>query len=162
MTDIIIQPLKSSETASSFKAAIFPTLINHQDEWLSWDGAAYQPIEDATVQARISEFLNGAKVQVFKDGSAQVSLLPFFPKTKDIAEVHKMLGYLCHVPLNTMSPPAWLQGTSPEYRALEPRNLISFKNGLLDITTRRLYPPTSSFFTRTALPVEYDKKALEP
>jgi putative DNA primase/helicase len=162
MTEIIIQPRKSSETAAAFKAAIFPTLINHQDEWLSWDGAAYQPIEDATVQARISEFLNTAKVQVFKDGSGQVSLLPFFPKTKDIAEVHKMLGHLCHVPLNTMSPPAWLKGTPADYRRLDPRNLISLKNGLLDITTRKLYSATPFFFSRTAIPIDYDKRAPAP
>ena len=46
-----------------------------------------------------------------------------------------------------MSPPCWLDGrTDPD-----PKNIISCKNGLLDITTRKLIRPTPAFFTRTAL-----------
>lgn len=160
--DIIVAPRKSAETAATFKAAIFPTLIKHQDEWLSHDGSAYQPIEDATVQARISEFLNAAKVAVFKDDGSRADLAPYYPKIKDINEIYLQLGHLCHVERNTMSPPAWLPGAPAKYRALNPRNLISFKNGLLDITTRKLYAPTPFFFTRTALPIDYDKRAPAP
>lgn len=159
-TDNVIQPTQPSEIAKSFKAAIFPTLINHQDEWLAWDGSAYQPLENATVQSEISKYLNGSKVQVFKDGKA--SLIPFFPKTKDIAEIYGQLKPLCHVPHNTMAPPVWLPGTPKKYKRLDPRNLISFKNGLLDIATRALYPATPFFFTRTALAITFDADAPQP
>jgi putative DNA primase/helicase len=159
--DLIIQPSKPSETAATFKAAYFPTLINHQDEWLSWDQSAYQPIEDATVQSKISEFLNSAKVKVY-DRNGGSKLMPYFPKMKDLKEVQGQLKPLCHVPRNTMSPPTWLAGTPKKLAAIDPRNIISFKNGLLDITTRKLYPPSEHFFTRTSLPFEYDKRAPKP
>ncbi len=61
-----------------------------------------------------------------------------------------------------MSPPAWLDGTPAKYAGLDPKNIIALKNSLLDITTRKLYSATPKFFTRTALPITYDKRAPQP
>jgi putative DNA primase/helicase len=162
MTDLIIQPAKSSATAAMFKAAEFPTLINHQNEWLAWDGAAYQSLENETVEARVSAFLNAARVQIFRRDGSPLEIVPYYPKGKDIAEVYGALKHLCHVPLGVMSPPAWLKGAPKKLAAINPRNFISFKNGLLDIETRQLWPATSFFFTRTALSITYDPDAPEP
>ena len=159
-TDMVIQPDNPQGTAALFKAAEFPTAINHQDEWLSWDGAAYQPIENATIESRVAEFLQNAKVQVYTKGAT--ALVPYKPKSKDIGEVYSALKRSCHVPFNTMSPPAWLHGTPKEYERLDPRNLISFQNGLLNIETRELYSATSFFFTRTALAIKYDPDVPVP
>jgi putative DNA primase/helicase len=156
----IIQPDNPQGVAEQFKAAEFPTLLNHQDEWLAWDGSAYQPLEAATVESRVAEFLQRAKVRVFVKGKAE--LIAFKPKSKDIGEVYSALKRACHVPINTMSPPVWLRDAPEEYAALAPKNLISFQNGLLDIDTRTLYPATPFFFTRTALAITYDADAPAP
>jgi len=158
--DIVISPDDTRATVLQFKEAEFPTLLNHQDEWLSWDGAAYQPIEAATIESSVADFLQRSKVRVYAKGKAQ--LIAFKPKSKDISEVYNDLKRACHVPQNTMSPPVWLKYTSKELSALDPRNMIAFQNGLLDITTRTLYPPTPKFFTRTALAIEYDANAPAP
>src|SRR5712691_7562880 len=126
--DVVIQPSRPSEVAKQFKELHYPTLLNFQNEWLSWDGAgAYQSIEDATIESRVSEFLKSAKIKVVKGGD--IVLVPFFPKPKDISEVCAMLKHDCHVPLNTMSPPVWLDGTPAKYAGLDPRNIIAFQNG---------------------------------
>jgi putative DNA primase/helicase len=127
---------------------------------LSHDGAAYQPLENATIESRVAEFLQRAKVQVYAKGKAE--LVPFKPRSRDIGEVYSALKRRCHVPHNTMSPPVWLKGTPKQYKRLDPKNLISFQNGLLDIETRKLYAATPFFFTRTALAITYDPNAPRP
>lgn len=158
----VITPQDAAETARRFKAARFPTLITQQGEWLAWDGSAYQAIEDDTIKSSLSEFLQSAKVEVFNTKTKSMLQVPFVPKPKDIEDVAKMLRHECHVRADTMAPPSWLTGAPRDLAALDPRNLISFKNGLLDITTRQLYEQTPFFFTRTALPLDYDANAPEP
>jgi putative DNA primase/helicase len=161
-------PLKS---AKLFKSLRHPNLINYQNEWLGWDGAAYQSIEADTITADVRQFLGEAKVATYKmvpdpenEGQkTQVEeLYPFNPKDAHVKEVYAALKSICHVPMGRMDPPAWLKGTVPEYVGLDPKNLISCQNGLLDITTRTLYPATPCFFTRTALPIDYDANAPQP
>ncbi|MHC6156571.1 DNA primase family protein [Bradyrhizobium elkanii] len=158
--DRIIDPGKPSETASAFKAARHPTLINHQDEWLSWDGSAYQSIEEATIESEISEFLQGSKR--WQAQGNNLIAVPYFAKSKDVKEVFTLLKHACHVPSNTMAPPSWLPGAPKKLAAIDPRNVISFRNGLLDIRTRKLYPATPAFFTRSALPFDFDPDAPKP
>src|SRR4051812_29905681 len=127
---VIVSPSTPQKSAEKFKALHFPTLLNFQNEWLSWDGAAYQSIEDATILAHVSQFLKRAKIKTAEkidgddDGASKIVYVPFSPKQKDISEVYGMLKHDCHVPLNTMSPPVWLAGTPKEYAGLNPRNLI--------------------------------------
>jgi len=170
---VVLSPTTPGKSAQKFKALRFPTLLNFQNEWLSYDDSAYLPIEDETIAARVKEFLEAAKVAKVEErkskddnGNSKVSrknvLLPFNPKPKDISEVYAMLKHDCHVPHNTMSPPTWLDGGTGIYAGLDKKNLISCRNGLLDIENRTLYPATSAFFTRTALAIDYDANAPEP
>lgn len=162
---IIVHAAKPGATAALFKSMQYPTLINQQDEWLVWREGAYDGVEDASIRAAVSEFLHNAKTMTSEeqpDGRHKKKYTPCNPTPKMISDVVAMLKNLCHVPRDTMSPPCWLKGTPPEYLALDPRNIISLRNGLLDITTRRLYASTPLFFTRTALPINYDPNAPKP
>jgi putative DNA primase/helicase len=165
----VVSPATPQISAELFKAALFPNLIRHQDVFMKWDGAAYLPVENATVEAQLSAFLGSAFEKGFekdKDEDGNEVKVPkyfrFNPKKSHISEVYAMLGHACHVPMNTMAPPAWLNDTPDEYKVLNPKNLISFRNGLLDISTRKLYPATPFFFTLTALDIEHDPNAPEP
>jgi putative DNA primase/helicase len=60
------------------------------------------------------------------------------------------------------APPFFLPGRPDECAGLDPKNIISMENGLLDITTLKLYGKTAKFFTRTALPISYDPNATCP
>lgn len=156
----IVNRATPSKSAALFREQRYPNLINQQDEWLNWDGSAYQSIEDATICARVSEFLKAC--QTMKPVNGKLKAFPFDTRKSDIAEVVAALKNDVHKPRDTMAPPCWLDGTPPAYLALNPRNLISFQNGLLDIETRELYTATPFFFTRTALAIEYDELAPDP
>jgi phage/plasmid-associated DNA primase len=71
-----------------------------------------------------------------------------------------MMATHVHKPWDTMSPPCFLDARG--FVGVDPRDLISVRNGLLHIRTRKLYEATPKFFTRTAIPVTYDPKAKVP
>jgi putative DNA primase/helicase len=160
----VINPNTPAKSAEKFKSLHNPTLLNFQNEWVSYGAGAYHSIEDATILSAVSLFLRNAKIESSEQvgGVHKIVYYPFHPKTKDINEVYNALKHDCHVPHNTMSPPVWLKDTPAEYAGLNPRNLISFQNGLLDTTTRILHKATPYFFTRTALAMNYDPDALKP
>lgn len=166
---VVLSSATPQVSAAKFKALHCPTLINYQNEWMSWSNGAYYGIEAATVEAQVSDFMGHAKMAVYEstiDDNGEPTkvkgLAPFHPKKSHVLEVVTMLKHACHTPTDTMDPPAWLNGTPSEYATLDPNNLISFQNGLLDIKTRKMYEPTPYFFTRTALEMNYDPNAPVP
>ncbi|SHG10274.1 DNA primase family protein [Bradyrhizobium erythrophlei] len=154
-------PADKRLSAEQFRADEMPTLINSQDQWLAWDGSSYQPIEAATVESRVSAWL-GAQVYRKETAGAGSFVIQFKPKHVDKSEVVGALADICHLPLNEVAPPAWLPGTPKRLAKLRPAEIISCRNGLLHYPTRKLYPQTAKFFTRNALPFDYDATAQAP
>ncbi|MET4065908.1 putative DNA primase/helicase [Bradyrhizobium sp. S3.2.6] len=161
---IMIQPHDPGSTAKLFRDMRRPTLINHQDEWLIWNAAAYTSVVDDTIQSEVRSFLEACSVKRIKEisGDTVEEVAIFRPKRNDVDEVYKALKDNFHVPPETMEPPCWLDGKDQQYAGLDPRNLISCKNGLVDIATRELYPATPQFFTRTSLDIEFNPNASRP
>lgn len=156
------------ETAKLFRNQQRPNLIKYQNDWLDWDGSAYQMIEDDTIESEILKWLEACKVRAYyneidaegkETGKKLFKLEPFNPKDADVMQVNKALLRWYHVEPGKMKPPFWLDGATKEQKALDPANLISLESGLLDITTRTQYPASPMFFTRTGLSIKYDKTA---
>jgi putative DNA primase/helicase len=155
------------ETARLFKAQMHPNMVRYQNDWLDYDGAAYQMIEDDTVASEILLWLDDCQrrvaYEVFNKETGEDDTKyrpePFNPKDADVQQVAKLLAHDCHVKAGEMVPPFFLDGGTGEHIGLNPANLISFQGGLLDITTRNVYSATPMFFTRTALPIAYDEVA---
>jgi len=164
-------PHKSAEI---YRQMMRPTLIRFQQQWYAWDAlGAYRIIEDKTIEAEIGALAIKAKVRTTKkqritddDGNPQTveeeAVAPFNPMPRDIKAIYDMLAQACHKPFDTMSPPVFLDGGTGIYAGLNPHNLISCCNGIVDITTGKKYPATATFFTLTALPLDYDPSAPVP
>jgi putative DNA primase/helicase len=163
---IVIDRSTPLKTAEQFRGRVHPNLIHHQDEFLTWNGSAYEARENATILSQISEFMSNAKSRVItKDpvtGSSANKFVPFHPKKSDVGEVDAALRNLCHVASDTMSPPTWLADAPEDLKAIPARNIVSCRNGLLDIETMKLHPQTPAFFTRYALAIDYDPSAFAP
>ncbi len=164
-------PHKSAEI---YREMMRPTLIRFQHQWYAWDRlGAYRVIEDETIEAEIGALAIKAKVRTTRkkritddDGNPQTveeeTVAPFNPMPRDIKAIYDMLAQACHKPFDTMSPPVFLDGGTGVYAGLNPHNLISCRNGIVDITTGDMYPATPTFFTLTALPLDYDPLAPVP
>jgi putative DNA primase/helicase len=157
------------ETAKLFRMQRHPNMIRYQNDWLDWDGAAYQMIENETIESELLIWLEACNRRVEYEvtdtagnTSSKFRPEPFNPKDADVAQVNKALARWYHEEQGKMKPPFFLDGGTGVHAGLDPANLISHQGGMLDITTRVNYPATPQFFTRTALPVSYDENAQCP
>jgi putative DNA primase/helicase len=146
-------------TAEQFRADERPTLINYADDFLAYDGeGAYRLIEDDKLASEVQSHLEGAEEMRPTGTRGTLKPYPFNPKTRDVSEVVGALGRKYHIEKGAMAPPCFLPGPL-DYSAIDARNVISCRNGLLDVSTRLLYSASWQFFTRSALPIAYDADA---
>jgi putative DNA primase/helicase len=147
------------KSAVAYRESRDPTLIRIGADWLSYDeSGAYLLIDDDTMQADVSKFLIASQVSYLDAKTQKVVRGPFNPKQGDVNEVYNALARLCHREVADFKPPCWLDRRDGP----DPRGIIVCKNGLLDVTTRTLHPHTPEFFTRSALPINYDAFPQEP
>jgi putative DNA primase/helicase len=163
MTERTAQRKSPHLTAAKFRTEQRPTLINFEQEYLAYDGlGAYRVIKDDTIAAEVQAYLEDAAelrpAPAIGHTKPQMKPFPFNPKTADVLQITGALERKNHVAPGSISPPFFLAGEF-DYSAFDPRDIISCRNGLLEISTRVLYPPTPQFFTRSALPIEYDPDA---
>lgn len=155
----LAQRVSPHKTAETFRDDQRPTLINYEQEFLAYDDeGAYRLIKDDTVASEVQSYLEEAQEMRPSDTRGKKEPFPFNPKGRDVAEVVGALERKNHIAPGSIAPPFFLPGEL-DYSAINPRDVISCRNGLLDISTRTLYDSTSQFFTRSALPIEYDPDA---
>ena len=149
----------------------YKTILRYQEDWLVYDGAAYQMIEDDTIKSEIRKFLISAYIMHVVEildkkgnptGRMQTTYDPFNPKNADVAQVNEALADMYHVKTGKLDPPAWLEGATVKQREHDSKNIIACRNGLLDMVTRELLPSSPLFFTRTALAINYSKNPPKP
>jgi len=144
-----------ARSAQIFRETQAKTLIWANGDYLNWENGAYAAEEVDGVASDVHKFLKRAKTRT-KSETGEEKISAFIPLNKDITEVTGALKREYHKP--PMDKPRWMNGvTGPD-----PRNIISFPNGLLDITTGVLYAPNPNFFTYNALGFKYDPDAPEP
>lgn len=130
------------------------TLVCHNGDLLRWTGTHYAELENATLESQLYTFLHSAM-----DGEE-----PFRPNTHKVREVINAIKAQVHL-AKDIRPPAWRDASksqSLEAMLYGADELTACKNGLLHLSTRELAPHTPEFFTRNALPFDYNASAREP
>jgi len=157
---LILSKASPHKSAAQFRDMKHPNLICFQDEFLTWNGCAYDAIDPPAMKSQISAFLADAKRMVGVNTAGTAQPVDFNPKKTDVEEVYTALQRICHKDggPNDVQPPMWLDGRS----APAPEDIISCKNGLLDLITGDLLDHTPAFFTRTSLPIEFNELAPDP
>jgi putative DNA primase/helicase len=149
------------EIAEKFKAEMRPTLISYEEEFLAYESdGAYRLIKNKTMMAEAQSYLEGAQEMRPLDTRKPPTMgaFPFNPKNSDVEQLFGQLERKNHIAPGTIAPPFFLPGEM-DWSFLDPRDVIACRNGLLQISTRRLYNSSSQYFTRTALPIDYDSAA---
>ncbi len=141
------EPLNSAE---KFVVRRRPKLMHCNDDWLDFGGAAYVELEDATIRSELYDFLKGAR-------QAGTPPKAFNPTKSNVTNIVDALEAVTHRAQARFAPPCWLEGTGPE-----PLQTIVCQNGLLHLPTGKLHHATPRFYTRNALPFEFDPAAPEP
>lgn len=120
-----------------------PHLIKHAGQWLDFKGNRYVRVSDDSIYADLFPFMRSTvDWRGFQNkGSAS--------QAKSI--MHALGGASFHRHQDA-EPPTWLQ---PQPGDIPPDNLVSLKNGLLNITTGNLVPHDPRFFTYNGLDFDY-------
>lgn len=141
------------------------TIRRWRGQWWRWTGSRYEGISDEELQVEVYQFLPQLKLRT-KDHSGRDAVdangVPIENKLRPcralVGEVVAALpsqGVLVHG-----DAPQWLDGRD----ALEPAatSLLPVANGLLDINSGKLLPPTPGFFATVASDVPFDPSAQAP
>tara|TARA_R110002124_G_scaffold11974_5_gene56825 strand:- start:5082 stop:7688 length:2607 start_codon:yes stop_codon:yes gene_type:complete len=139
--------------ARAMRDARRPRLLNHHEEFLDWDGAAYVGLAEATMRAEAWTFLESCRVRD-KEGE----LRPFVPNPGAVSAALDALKAVTHLPPSREEPPLWLDGRAGP----NPLDLLPTRSGLLHLPTGDLLPATPELFTRNALDFSHDPAAPEP
>ena len=122
------------------------TLYWWDGKWWAWSGVCYKEIGANTIEKKVWAFLHGARTGEGKDSTR------FRPKPNDVEGMIKALkAGVGH----TLDPPRWLDGRNAG-------GVLVFQNGIVDIGTGELEPPTPKLWTMNAVDFEYDPEARCP
>lgn len=147
-------------------------------EFHEWSHGAYVTVDDKKMRARVGKWIDEEFQRVylleqaaFDRREGDTSATAKKPRIRNTTRilVSNVIGAIesltelephqsADLPPVEVEPPAWVDGaTGPN-----PKNLLSVRNGLVDVVTGRFLPATPSFFTFCVSPFRYDSDAPPP
>src|SRR5262249_46701770 len=132
-----------------FTAAMERTLYWWRGTWMMWRGPQWQELTRTSLRAQLYHY-TAAATYVNAEGQQK----KWAPTEKKISDLAGALAGLCELS-DTIDAPCWLDGRKTN-------TIVATANGLLDVTSRQLYPHTPQFFNLHAVPFAYDPAAGEP
>ena len=128
------------------------TLRKYRGGWYQYSEGCYRKVDEEVIRGSVYAYLSGKQyMKVKADGTTGIE--PYKATRSKISDIFDALNQW--VPIQD-SPPVWLdKGDHPA-----PRNMIAFRNGMLDIEdyvngVNRLYPATPALFSFNVLPYDY-------
>jgi putative DNA primase/helicase len=140
-----------------------PRLRYWRGEFIEWERGAYSAVPDGDIRARLTQWVRNEFIRLHEGELATSTVNGSRPPRarnvtqRLIGDVGNALCGLCLIP-SGVHPPTWIDGaTGPD-----PPNVLSVANGLLDLASGRLLPPSASFFTFNAVGYGYNPDAPCP
>jgi P4 family phage/plasmid primase-like protien len=152
----IVSATDHMRRARDFAEARMPNLRYHLGEFVDYRRGRYEAVEPSNMEAEVYRFL-GTCAKYVDGQKGRPRLVPFDPCIKSVNETLRALQAERHMP-EAVKPPCWLG----EAEGPAAKDLVSFPNGLLDVSTNKFQEPTSTFYTRQAIGFDYDPNAKAP
>jgi D5 N terminal like len=149
------EPLQTAAAFhSAYKGMRGKALRRYRHTWYRWEGPNYRAVSAEDARVDMTEFLaSGTDIKGDR----------FRPKPGDVSAALTML--MSHRPAiidSTVPMPGWLPGAPELYREHDPRDLISCKNGLVDLRTGKRLPHTPYLLTATSTGYDHSPTAARP
>mgnify|MGYP000470492668 CR=1 FL=1 len=142
-----------------------PTLKYWNGEYLLWVNGVYKVTADAVIRGLVTNSVEREFELGYQEQIARYQAQPEDQRKKPPSLMHVTVAIINNVmqALNglcclDLEPPCWIEDVG----GADPLQMISFRNGLLDVETGQFYEPNSAFFTLNAMPYDYDASAAEP
>jgi len=132
-----------------------PILRNYKGDWVTWKENRYSSLRLDVLKGELYRYLDGKQFRF--EGTKGPEIKPYRPTGQKVRDILDALSAWC--PINR-DPPVWLdEGQHPD-----PRDLIAFQNGLLDVCEYIkgnivFHNPDPNLFSLGVLPYNYDPEA---
>jgi putative DNA primase/helicase len=157
---LVLDPREPLKTARLFVERHYRmdglrTLLHHAGTYYEWTGVCFVAMDEQLIRKAIYEFLDGALCS-----SHQATVpLPFQANTSRVNNVLDALATVCHVSPKLV-PPAWLNEAPENYPPI--LESVVCQNGVLDLASGRLFPPTPALFAVNVIGCPFDPSAPPP
>ena len=155
------QPSSVAEAFLRRNHTIDNTIIlrNWKGQWYNWDQGRYVELEKQAIEGMMLRFMRDKYYTRETVNGTSVTRVPM--TTKSLNDTLKNLNIWCPV---DCEPPVWMNGIDDMPK---PRDLIAFKNGLLDVNEYmegriKLYDPNPNLFILNTLPYDFDEDSACP
>jgi len=131
-----------------------PVLCRWRGSWVKWTGAHWREVENQAVTAEIQNRLENATYEEGADQDGKPKLVGWDPnsaRVNDVANAVKNINFVD----SDVEAGEWLDGR-------QAGRVVAFRNGLLDIKTRKMLPATPAYFNTTSLPYDYEETDAPP
>lgn len=152
--EVLIYRDKPFDSAAKFYQAteLGQALRRYRHTWYRWEGSCYRAVSAEEARVDITEFLAAGI-------DAQTNEI-FHPKPGDVSATLSMLmSYRPALIEPTVSMPGWLPWATDEEKDHDPLDLISCKNGLVDLRTDERLSHTPNLLTTTTTNYNHSPKA---
>jgi len=135
-----------------------PILRVYHDQWRQWEKDHYEELKEEILRGDLYKFLKGKQCEK-TNAQGVISVVPYKPTRAKINDILDALNTWCPIDNN---PPCWIESRDGDP---DPKNLMVFKNGVLDIedymqtNDPQLYEHTPRLFTFNAFPYDFDPEA---
>jgi putative DNA primase/helicase len=124
------------------------TLRHWRGGWWVWRGSHWVEIEYRAVLALLYKFTEHAVY------SQENKLVAWNANRRKIGDLFEALGAILLL-ASEIDQPCWIDGRKSG-------TVVAVANGLLDVASRELHPHTPLYFNQTAVPFDYDERAVTP
>lgn len=123
----------------------FPIVRHWQGQYYRWNGTAYSTVEDEVFEQHVLSFLASSLQRV----PSVAQPVQFVPLPKNVSDVMFNLRPCLKLPAEHV-PPMWLDTGLPA------KEMIVFRNGIVNVFTGEMLPLTHHFWAHSALKFDWD------
>lgn len=142
--------------------------------WMAWQQTRWVEVDAAALRQSIYAALSQAKY--WYETTKIAEWRPWNPDKHKMVNVLESLAAVVHLS-SDIDPPAWINDVSGTQTGPMPMietassgdvtqtpaaQMVSCRNGLLDLSTRRLHDHTPALFNLVSVPFDYEADAVEP
>lgn len=159
---LVLSPKKTLPTAQAFIEQFHShsagrRFHNYAGSSMVWIGNRFVEMEEISIRQKLQRWLHDALRYQFNKQTQAMELVDFESNSGTITVALDSIRDFAHLPVS-MTPPCWVDGRN----APDPRNLLPYPSGTLDLSTGKTLAPTPALFNINAIDFEYDPNPEPP